>query len=212
MIFRPWTPVMEAKKDEAPKKNDYEDLTEPTDYTAEDSDNPSDDNPDEVAEANEDAPADGDEATEEEPTDYTTETEEDPPANPDADPAPDDADTSSEDDTSSTESDDNGDVTENQNNKVLIGDFVELYHRCRSLLQKIDGIEKNNLVINQIVIKVSSNLQIIESSLFEYIRTEANKRTYTQNLVRYNLYIEGLRINVEMLEKISVFSENKQNK
>lgn len=208
MMFRPWTPVMEAKKDEQPAKDDYEDLTEPTDYTNED---PDTDAPDDTAEPTDgDPPAD--DAESDEPTDYTTETEEDPPADADGETPTEDTPESAPDDTTDTESDDNGDVTENQNNKVLIGDFVELYHRCRSLLQKIDGIEKNNLVVNQIVIKVSSNLQIIESSLFEYVRTEANKRTYTQNLVRYNLYIEGLRINVEMLEKISVFSENKQNK
>lgn len=203
--------VMEAEADKKVKEDDYKDLDAPedddddtgTDYTEEtDSSDDGDDAPSE----DEADPADDDS------TDYTVDTEEVSPDDSDED-APSDDDST---DTDSTDSDSTNETPETtpadvELSRQLVEDFSKLYRLCDSTVMKLTQVDKSNILVNQIVTRIISNINQISKHLFDYIVYQFDKGKYPYNLYRYNQFVEAFRINVEMLKKINVLTGNSQN-
>ena len=181
---------------EAPnnKKNDEEELTN-DDYEDADMD---------IEEDN------MDEESESENTDKNTDTdgEENPEENNDIE-----TDDSSDND---TESDPDVDVDENvedeqndsgdeQNvddtqNKYLIRDFIELYNRIDEILNTLIKDKKLNSSINPTYRQIKHNIEKIKDVVYDYIADKFVHETYISNLYQFNLIIQALNINIQMLE------------
>ncbi len=131
-------------------------------------------------------------------TDYTEETGDD---------IGDSTDTSTDNtstDSSSTEEDEG----EKEKLRVLMDDFISLSNTIKSFINKLETMDKSNIFANKITAQIISNLNILRKHVFEYISFKFNKKAYVENLYIYNYFIEALKINVEMLKKIKVFTPN----
>jgi len=151
-----------------------------------------------------------DEESESENTDKNTDTdgEENPEENNDIE-----TDDSSDND---TESDPDVDVDENvedeqndsgdeQNvddtqNKYLIRDFIELYNRIDEILNTLIKDKKLNSSINPTYRQIKHNIEKIKDVVYDYIADKFVHETYISNLYQFNLIIQALNINIQMLE------------
>lgn len=148
-----------------------------------------------------------------ESTDYTSDDNGAPSPDDDADPNATSTDTPADgtDPTATDNPDDPSKDNELENSRILMDDFVKMYYTVRSTQEKLTGIDKSNIFINKIVSQVSSNLDKLEEKLHDYIIFGFSKSNYVTNLYKYSSFIESVRINIEMLKKISVFVPNAQN-
>lgn len=205
--------LMEAKGDKKDKplkiKVNTEEDTETTDYSNEDEEDTSE----EVEGEEEDS--------EDESTDYTEEEDEVDPEEDGVDPeetedettdysedAPDDSIESGDSPEEGEEVEDPEAASENENNRILMDDFVNLYYTSKNTISKLSSIDKSNIAINMIVTQITSNLNMFTKQLFEYITFTFAANKYVTNLYKYNYFLEAFRINVQMLKKISVFVPN----
>lgn len=219
--------LLEAKGDKKPAakptkinvKNDND-----TDYTA-DTPAPEDDDttpaPDSTPEDS-DTPDTGtdDGGDDTDSTDYTEQTDElsvddddsgdDTPT--DGDDSPDDSSDSTSntntdtDDSVDGEQDDKG--NENELKRILLEDFINLHALVKNTINKLSNIDKSNIVINKIVGQITTNLNKLKKQLFDFITFTFSTKSYASNLYKYNYFVEALKINVEMLKKISIFIPN----
>lgn len=194
--------VREAEED-TPDKEEFEDLSsddgeESTDYTADTEKTDDTDSPDTGDEEDTDSP-DGDTST-----DYTVDSEES-----DGDTSDDaDADTNTDEESETPPAESESDL---ELNRELLSDFISLHGLCGSTTARLSQVDKSNIIINQIVARVTSNINQIEKHLYEFIVFKFGKGKYPYNLYKYNQFVEAFRINVEMLKKINVFTSNSQN-
>jgi TATA-binding protein-associated factor Taf7 len=221
--------LLEAEKPKAPKtKLKVEDDSSNTDYTADADEAPDDDDAGEDTSSTEDddtsADDSGDEGVDDDDTtDYTQDEDMSDPST-DGDDA-DDTDTSGGDDgsTDDTGSDDTAsddetsdeeapeDEQENENQRILIEDFSNLYYSVKNTITKLNSIDKSNIIINKIVTQITTNLNLLKKQLFDFITFNFLKGKYVTNLYKYNYFLEAFRINTEMLKKIRIFIPNSQN-
>ena len=93
---------------------------------------------------------------------------------------------------------------ENQlKNSNLINDYVYLYDSIKSILSKVNSMNKTDLLKNKIIIQVSKNLNILLNTIYKYIINSFDKNTYIFNMYQFNLFIEAVNINIQMLKKSS---------
>jgi hypothetical protein len=170
---------------------DEDDDSSPTDYTESDDDSdPSTDGSDT------DDDSDG-------PTDYTD-------SNDDSDGedgSEDSTDDSTDDSTEDTDTS-QPDPSEQENNRILLEDFSNMFYLVKNTITKLTNIDKSNILINKIVTQISSNLNVLKKQIFDYITFSFPKGKYVTNLYKYNYFLEAFKINVEMLKKISIFVPN----
>lgn len=207
--------VLEAKKDdEEPESTDYTDLgdqsDEPEDGAGDDTTDGSDEPDTSEDEPDTDAPSDDteDDGTEDDATDYTVDSEDTTADGGDDDTTSDDSDTA-EDDTTSEEPE--IDESEKESNRRLHNDFQELYYSCKSMIARLSALSRNNVLVNQTIAQIISNISIIEKQIYEYLIFNFGKKKYSANLLSYNNFISALQLNVEMLRKINVFTPDLQN-
>ena len=181
---------------EAPnnKKNNEEELTN-DDY--EDADmNIEEDNMDEESESeNTDKNTNNDdEENPEENNDIETDdsSDNDTESNPDVD-----ADENVEDEQNDSGDEQNVDDTQN---KYLIRDFIELYNRIDEILNTLIKDKKLNSSINPTYRQIKHNIEKIKDVVYDYIADKFVHETYISNLYQFNLIIQALNINVQMLE------------
>ena len=189
-----------------------EDAMEPTDYAAAEK---------EMNDANQDGKPDpgtetADETADEdmEPEDYT-DTEGEDIENADN---PMDEETGEEGETTDTENgvgdetteepmpEENGDKTKNT---FLIRDFMNLYFTSLNLVEKVNNIKKTSLIKNKIYLQVAKNINEMNDTLYDYIVNNFSNNSYVFNLYQFNLFLEVLNVNVEMLKKSGELSSNK---
>ena len=181
---------------EAPnnKKNNEEELTN-DDY--EDADmNIEEDNMDEESESeNTDKNTDNDdEENPEENNDIETDdsSDNDTESNPDVD-----VDEKVEDEQNDSGDEQNVDDTQN---KYLIRDFIELYNRIDEILNTLIKDKKLNSSINPTYRQIKHNIEKIKDVVYDYIADKFVHETYISNLYQFNLIIQALNINIQMLE------------
>lgn len=87
-----------------------------------------------------------------------------------------------------------------QQNKYLIQDFIEVHTRIDEILDKLRKDKKLNSFINPTYIQVKKNLIKLMDVTYDYITDKFAKETYVTNLYQFNLIIQALNINVQMLE------------
>lgn len=99
-----------------------------------------------------------------------------------------------------------GDKTKNT---YLIRDFMNLYFTTLKLIDKVNNIKKTSLVKNTIFLQVARNLSEMTDTLYDYIVNNFSNSSYVFNLYQFNLFLEVLNVNVEILKKCGELPSNK---
>ena len=191
---------------------------QPTDYTqggageepaggdeGEDAGNPlgADTGDDAGGDAGTDDPGAGDDA----PTDYT-DAGDDMGEDPGADPG---EDTGTTDDTSSGMSDSSTSDSSNNNivvkNYSLIKDFEKAYTLIDDINKTIDSTLRASSVENQVLAQVSRNLTSVKEFIKSFVQFHFKDNDYAYNLYYYTLAIQFLKINLAMVEKITIIGD-----
>lgn len=94
------------------------------------------------------------------------------------------------------------DIVSDKQNKYLIHDFIELYKRMDEILSEIRSNGKIKLHINPNFLVVRKNIEKLREVTYDYIIDKFAKETYVSNLYQFNLIIQALNVNVELLDTI----------
>ncbi len=97
---------------------------------------------------------------------------------------------------------DENETMSGQQNKYLIHDFIELFNRQEEIIDKLRRDKKLNSFISPTFRQVKQNLEKLRDVTFDYITDKFAKETYVSNLYQFNLIIQALNVNVQMLEEI----------
>jgi hypothetical protein len=172
----------------------------------------------------------GDPAEEESPTDENEEgddadpADEDPLADEETEDGEDDADPADEDPLADEEggSDSEGEqeeeqsdnaennVNEDKQNANLINDYIELYKRMDTIMNQIRTDCKTNIRYNPNILAVRRNMTKLKEITYDYITHKFAKESYVANLYQFNLIIQALNVNIELLS--SLMESNKKEK
>ena len=109
-----------------------------------------------------------------------------------------------EEQTDNAENDVNADIQ----NKHLANDFIELYHRIDEIMNQIRTDCKTNIRYNPNIQVVRRNLVKLKETTYEYLVNKFAKETYVSNLYQFNLIIQALNVNIDLLS--SVLASNKK--
>lgn len=218
-ITESWVPVMEAP-------NEDDELT-PTDYTEDESAEPTNDDDgespsdytEEVPEESEgediaSEPEEGSkENTEEDddlegPTDYTEETPED------AEIADDSEQSSNKmaDSTNDTSQTGNGNLFDNNvlKNYSLLRNFEKLYEMTKEVSDSLDSTVMPTKLQNTVLTQVLRNLDSIKEFILSYVKFQFSEDNYSQNLYYYNIVMQSLKLNLELLKRNKELEEKKK--
>ena len=99
-----------------------------------------------------------------------------------------------------------------QQNKYLAHDFIELYNRQQEIIDKIRGDKRLNAFTNLTVLQVKKNLEKLSQVTYDYIIDKFSKESYVSNLYQFNLIIQAMNINIQMLEEVNerMFKEDEK--
>lgn len=92
---------------------------------------------------------------------------------------------------------------QSQQNKYLVHDFIELYTRQKEIIDKIRKDSRLNAFTNPTTAQVKRNLEKLSQVTYDYILDKFNKETYVANLYQFNLIIQAMNLNVNMLEEVN---------
>ena len=103
-----------------------------------------------------------------------------------------------------TDNDDvSSDIVSNKQNKYLIHDFIELYNRMDSILFSIRSDVKMTIRINPNHRIVRQNIEKLRQLTYDYITDKFTKESYVSNLYQFNLIIQALNVNLDLLDEMS---------
>lgn len=88
---------------------------------------------------------------------------------------------------------------DNAKNKYLINDFIELYNRLEEIIEKINNATKINKTRDPRSVQSRINMEQIKDVLYDYITTRFDQESYVFNLYQFNLFIQAINVNVELL-------------
>lgn len=94
------------------------------------------------------------------------------------------------------------DIVSDKQNKYLIHDFIELYKRMDEILSEIRSNGKIKLHINPNFLVVRKNIEKLREVTYDYIIDKFAKESYVSNLYQFNLTIQALNINVDLLDSL----------
>jgi hypothetical protein len=100
--------------------------------------------------------------------------------------------------TDNAENDVNADIQ----NKHLANDFIELYHRIDEIMNQIRTDCKTNIRYNPNMQTVRRNLTKLKETTYAYITNKFTKESYVTNLYQFNLIIQALNVNIELLSSV----------
>jgi len=152
----------------------------------------------------------GDPAEEESPTDENEEGDDADPA--DEDPLADEEGGSDSEDDQEEEQSDNAEnnVNEDKQNANLINDYIELYKRMDTIMNQIRTDCKTNIRYNPNILAVRRNMTKLKEITYDYITHKFAKESYVANLYQFNLIIQALNVNIELLS--SLMESNRKEK
>jgi hypothetical protein len=180
--------VIKPDKDATDYNEDLDTGDDNTDYTEDESDETPTDATDDDTDPNVDTDKSD---TSNEDTDYTDENTDE------------GDDTGGDETTDDTE--EGGDSTNTDDikkNSLLIKDFVALYKLVDSINDRLGDVKKSDILTSSIIIQVMKNFSTMGEQVFDFIQGNFTKNSYVNNLFQYNLFIEAIKINMEMLKKI----------
>ena len=99
-----------------------------------------------------------------------------------------------------------------QQNKYLIQDFIELFNRIEEILAVFRSNDRISLRMNPAIIKIRQNIDKLHDVTYDYITDKFAKNSYVANLYQFNLIIQALNINVQMLEEVNSLSKTLKEK
>lgn len=109
-----------------------------------------------------------------------------------------------EDDSLDDEQQDNAENDpQSQQNKYLAHDFIELYNRQKEIIDKIRKDSRLNAFTNPTTAQVKRNLEKLSQVTYDYILDKFSKETYVANLYQFNLIIQAMNLNIQMLEEVN---------
>lgn len=88
---------------------------------------------------------------------------------------------------------------DNAKNKYLINDFIELYNRLEEIIEKISGSAKLNKIRDPRCIQAKFNMEKMKDVLYDYITTRFEQESYVFNLYQFNLIIQAINVNIDLL-------------
>lgn len=100
----------------------------------------------------------------------------------------------------------------NMKNEYLIGDFIELYNRMNGIIERINIHRNTKGVRNPVLIQAKDNMDKVRDLLYDYITTRFNKESYIVNLYQFNLIIQAINVNIELLERGLNYDEDDKKK
>lgn len=120
-------------------------------------------------------------------------------------------DTGTTDDTSSDMSDSSTSDSSNNNivvkNYSLIKDFEKAYTLIDDINKTIDSTLRASSVENQVLAQVSRNLTSVKEFIKSFVQFHFKDNDYAYNLYYYTLAIQFLKINLAMVEKITIIGD-----
>lgn len=129
----------------------------------------------------------------------------------DEDPLADDAGEGSDENPEDEQTDNTeSDVVSDKQNKNLVNDYIELYRRIDEIMNQIRTDCKTNIRYNPNMLVVRRNLEKLKLITYDYIINKFAKETYVANLYQFNLIIQALNTNIELLG--SVLASNRKFK
>ena len=114
--------------------------------------------------------------------------------------------TTDEEQTDNTETD----VVSDVQNINLVNDFIELYRRIDEIMNQIRTDCKTNIRYNPNMLVVRQNLTKLKEITYDYITNKFSKESYVSNLYQFNLIIQALNVNIDLLS--SVLASNRKAK
>lgn len=101
-----------------------------------------------------------------------------------------------------TEEEVTSDVSTDKQNINLVNDFIELYTRMGEIMEQLSTNCKTNIRYNPNIITVRRNLTKLRETTYNYITTRFVKETYVSNLYQFNLIIQALNVNIDLLSSV----------
>lgn len=90
---------------------------------------------------------------------------------------------------------------ETMKNEYLIGDFIELYSRLDGIIERVNIHKNTKGIRSPLLVQAKDNMLKVRNVLYDYIVDRFNKETYIANLYQFNLLIQAINVNMELLEK-----------
>lgn len=115
------------------------------------------------------------------------------------------ADTGEEDTSEEETPEDDGDKSKNT---YLIRDFIELFYTTKNMIEKLNNVSKTTLVKSKVYLQVIENLSDMNNVLYEYITHDFSKKSYVFNLYQFNLFLECIKVNIEIIKKSGELQSN----
>lgn len=101
---------------------------------------------------------------------------------------------------------------ESKQRLMLIKDYMNLYEFINDMIEKLNSNTNINLIIQQVINRVNENLRQLREQLYDYITCDFKNDSYINSLTVYNYFIKAVKVNSEMIIKISQYdSKNEQN-
>lgn len=196
-----------------------------TDYTEDDSGNPEETdsgegeiniNPDDNTNTNDSSYIEDDNAEDTAETNKQDSNEDDSSDNPDDTNTDDegsnidgDSETTNSDDTTGAESDDSNSAENisDQDSKIksltLLSNYIALYKAIKGAIEKINSVDRNNIIIITVFDRVIDSLTTLSSLVYKYVLYYFEKSSYEINLYNYRYFIEAFRVSIELLKKVN---------
>lgn len=207
---------VEADAAETPEDNaELAEEEEPTDYTEDvgedepaEEETPEEDPTDEEEPAPEDETGEGDIA-EDETTDYTEDAGEEGGDDTGEGGTGDDTttDDTTMDDTTAEDGETENTIVKNYN---LMRKFKELYTTTSDILTSLGSVIYNQSIQNQVLDRGIDNIRKINEYVINYIEMSFSDK-YEDNLYHYNIFIQSLKLNLEMLKKNARLDTSNEN-
>lgn len=137
----------------------------------------------------------------------------------DIDPADEDplADEEGTDDSEGGEEEEQSDNAENnvnndKQNANLIKDYIELYKRIDTIMNQIRTDCKTNIRYNPNILVIRRNMTKLKELTYDYITHKFAKESYVVNLYQFNLIIQALNVNIELLSSLMETNRKEREK
>ena len=101
-------------------------------------------------------------------------------------------------------------VVSDKQNINLVNDFIELHKRIDEIMNQIRTTCKTNIRYNPNMLVVRKNMEKLKDLTYDYIVNKFTKESYVSNLYQFNLIIQALNTNIELLG--SVMDSNRKFK
>lgn len=95
-------------------------------------------------------------------------------------------------------------------NRFLVREYIQLYHDVENIIKKLNNNHKTSLIRSEIYLQVSNNLADMNDMLFEYLKNDFSHKSYLFNLYQFNLFLEFINVNAEIMAKCNELQSNEQ--